>query len=172
MRKLKIVLFLYISLLSLTAAAQTVTFDREGIEYRLDLPSSVWQAVSRLDVHDHVEFVCGDDQANGHLRLRKNYVDAGTTATDLFGHDEKWRLQYLPGYVVCDDCKGEKFDGHLSGRAFSYEYTSGGKQMGGRIYYLQVDNRTFYTLHFTAARDELQNLRTQIESIARSFRLK
>lgn len=172
MRKLQIVLFLYISLISLTAAAQTVRFDREGVEYRLELPSSEWKAVPRLDVHEHVEFIYGDEQKNGYLRLRKNMVDAGTTATDLFSRDEKWSLHFLPGYVICGECKGEKFDGNLSGMTFSFEYTSGGKLMAGRIYYLQVNNRIFYTLHFTAARDKLQDLSSQMESIARSFRLK
>lgn len=172
MRKLQIVLFLYISLLSLTVAAQTVTFDREDVEFRLDLPSSAWRAVPRPDVHDHVEFIYDDDEANGYLRLRKNLVDAGTTATALFKRDEKWNLRSLPGYVVCGECEGERFDGNLSGMTFSYEYTSGGRPMAGRIYYLQVDNRTFYTLHITGARDKLQTLRNQMDSIARSFRLK
>ena len=44
--------------------------------------------------------------------------------------------------------------------------------MAGRIYYLQVDKHTFYTLHFTLERDKLENLREQMDSITRSFRLK
>jgi hypothetical protein len=153
-------------------AAQTQTFDREGIEYRVDLPSPAWKAVSRLDVHDHVEFVYENDKTDGYLRLRKNQVDSGTNASDLFRRDEKWDLRSLPGYVVCGECEGEQFSGNLSGLVFSYEYTSGGRQMAGRIYYLQVDKRIFYTLHFTVRRDKLQNLREQMDSIARSFRLK
>jgi hypothetical protein len=172
MRKLKTALFLSLQLLAITAAAQTQIFDRQGIEYRLDLPTPAWKAVSRLDVHDHVEFVYGADKLNGYLRLRKNQVDAGATATELFRRDEKWDLQALPGYVMCGECEGEKLIGNLSGLVFSYEYTSGGRQMAGRIYYLQVDKRTFYTLHFTLARDKLLNLREQMDSIARSIRLK
>lgn len=172
MRKLKTALLLSLQLLAVTAAAQTLTFDREGSEYRLDLPSSTWKAVSRLDVHDHVEFVYGDDKTNGYLRLRKNQVDAGATATELFRRDEKWDLQSLPGYVICGECEGEKFSGNLSGLVFSYEYTSGGRKMAGRIYYLQEDMRTFYTLHFTLARGKLLQLGEQMDSIARSFRMK
>ena len=172
MRILQTALFLCTLLFSFTASAQTVTFDREGIEFQLDLPSSAWRAVPRLDVHDHVEFIYDDDEANGYLRLRKSLVDAGTTATALFKRDEKWSLRSLPGYVVCGACEGERFDGNLSGMTFSYEYTSGGKAMSGRIYYLQVDTRTFYTLHFTGARDKLLALRSQMDAIARSFRLK
>ena len=36
---------------------QSQRFTRSDIEYELDLPSSEWQAVSRVDVHDHIEFV-------------------------------------------------------------------------------------------------------------------
>ena len=44
--------------------------------------------------------------------------------------------------------------------------------MDGRIYYLQLDNRIFYALRFTVASEKLQSLRDQMDSIARSFRLK
>jgi len=60
----------------------------------------------------------------------------------------------------------------LSGAVFSYEYTSAGKPMAGRIYYLQVDARTFYVLHFTCGRSKLADVQSQADSIARSFRLK
>jgi len=44
--------------------------------------------------------------------------------------------------------------------------------MDGRIYYLQVDSRTFYALYFTIASDNLSAAREQIDSVAQSFRLK
>jgi hypothetical protein len=31
-------------------------------------------------------------------------------------------FQRLAGYVVCGECKGSNFEGHLSGAVFSYEY--------------------------------------------------
>lgn len=44
--------------------------------------------------------------------------------------------------------------------------------MEGRIYYLEVDKRTFYILHFTVASEKLASLLEQMDFIARSFRLK
>lgn len=44
--------------------------------------------------------------------------------------------------------------------------------MDGRIYFLRVDSRTFYVLHFTIASEKLPTLREQMDSIAGSFRLK
>ena len=44
--------------------------------------------------------------------------------------------------------------------------------MMGRIYYLQLDNRTMYTLRFTGLRDKLTRIRNQTDFIARTFRLK
>ena len=44
--------------------------------------------------------------------------------------------------------------------------------MDGRIYYLRLDSRTFYILHFTVASEKLLSLRDQMDSIAKSFRLK
>lgn len=44
--------------------------------------------------------------------------------------------------------------------------------MAGRIYYLQVDARTYYILHFTCDRKKLPDLWAQADSIARSFGLK
>lgn len=172
MRRLLIGLLFGLLFLAATVGAQTRTFTKEGIEYTLDLPSSSWQPVARIDVHDHLDFINGTDIANGYLRLRKILVDPGTTAADIFQRDEKWDLQRLPGYVVCSECKGETFEGQFTGTAFSYEYVSGGKAMAGRVYYLQLDKRIFYSLRFTVARDRLQSIRDQMDVIARSFRLK
>ncbi len=171
MRKILIML-LFIIALSSSVAAQSRTFTRNGLDYALDLPSPAWEAVSRLDIHEHVEFIYDGDYNNGYLRLRKKFVAAGTSAEDLFREDEKWKLQRLPGYVVCSDGRGTEFAGRLRGAVFSYEYVSKGKNMDGRIYYLQLDIRTFYVLHFTVASDKLQTLREQMDSMARSFRLK
>jgi len=167
-----ITLLLLVIPLSMTATAQTETFTRDGLDYVLDLPAPSWLAVSRIDVHRHVEFVNGNDRNNGYLRLRKRFVAQNTTAEDLFRQDEKWELQKLPGYVACSDSKGIEFKGQLTGTLFSYEFVNQGRGMDGRIYYLKVDNRTMYVLHFTVASDKLQGLRDQMDSIARSFRLK
>lgn len=157
---------------SVAVAGQTRQFTRDGIEYVLELPSPAWQDVSRLDVHEHFEFINGNDPTNGYLGVRKIFVDQPTTTTDLFSAQEKWELQRLQGYVVCSECEGVRFEGRLSGAVFSYEYVAAGRTMYGRIYYLQVDQRTFYSLRFTVARDKLQAVRDQMDAIARSFRLK
>lgn len=157
---------------ALTALAQGWTFSRDGVEYVIEFPSPTWRVVSRLDVHEHPEFVYGTDELNGYLRLSKILIDSGTNAADLFQSEEKFSLQHLPGYVICDGCKGEFIGGKFNGTTFSYEYTDAGKVMAGRIYYLQVDTRTFYALRFTVAQDRLPALRDQMNFIARSFRLK
>ena len=171
MRVILVVLLLIIPL-STNADAQTQTFTREGVEYVLDLPSPSWRAVSRVDVHEHLEFVNGDDYNNGYLRLRKKLVTPDTTSEDLFREAEKWELQKLPGYVVCSGGKGTEFNGQLKGTVFSYEFVNQGRNMDGRIYFLRLDNRTFYVLYFTVASEKLPSLRNQMDSIARSFRLK
>jgi hypothetical protein len=153
-------------------AVQTRRFTRSDIDYELELPSPAWRAIPTVDVHTHLEFVNGNDPSNGYLRLRKIVVAHSTTAPELFAHDEKWELQRLPGYVVCSECNGVRFNGQLSGDVFSYEYVSGGRTMYGRIYYLQVDGRTFYSLRFAVARDKLPEMQGQMDLMALSFRLK
>jgi hypothetical protein len=157
---------------SLALAGQTRRFTRDDIEYVVELPSPAWQVVSGVDVHEHPEFINGNDPSNGYLRLRKIFVDHPTSGSELFNHDEKWVLQRLPGYVVCSECDGTAFEGRLQGAVFSYEYVRGGRAMFGRIYYLQLNQRTFYALHFTGAREKLQSVREQMDLIARSFHLK
>jgi len=157
---------------SMNATAQTQTFTGEGVEYVLDLPSPSWRAVSRVDVHEHLEFVNGDDYSNGYLRLRKKVVTPDATSEDIFREAEKWELQRLPGYVVCSGGKGTEFSGQLKGTVFSYEFVNQGRNMDGRIYFLRLDRGTFYILHFTVASEKLAGLRDQMDSVARSFRLK
>jgi hypothetical protein len=171
MRRILIALLSLIAF-GIGATAQNQTFTRDGLDYALELPSPLWRAVSRLDVHEHFEFINGADNSNGYLRLRKKVVAPGTLAEDIFRADEKWELKRLPGFIVCSNGKGADFNGHLKGTVFSYEYVNKGINTDGRIYYLQLDNRTFYALYFTVASEKLQPLRDQMDSIARSFRLK
>ena len=158
--------------LTLTANAQTQSFSREGVEFVLEFPSSSWRAVTRVDVHEHVEFINGTDTRNGYLRWRRNVVAPNANAASLFAEEEKWDLSRLPGYVVCSGGKGTEFSGHLKGTWYSYQFVKDGTNMDGRIYYLQADNRTVYVLHFTVASEKLDALRSEMDSIARSFRLK
>lgn len=171
MRRITMALLFMITL-SISVSSQTQTFTRENLDYALELPSPLWRAVSRVDVHEHFEFINGGDYSNGYLRLRKKLGAPGTVADVIFREDEKWELSKLPGYIVCGNGKGTDFNGHLSGRMFSYQYVNKGMNMDGRVYYLQIDNRTFYVLHFTVATDKLHGLQDQMGSIARSFRLR
>jgi hypothetical protein len=168
MRRLIIFAFVLALALPLMAAAQQ-TFTNESIEYTLELPSQTWRVIQEPDsLHQHAEFIYGD-RNDGYLRIRKEVIEAGTTAADISRRDQEQKLRFQTGYVAG---KEEKFAGRLSGVTFAYEYTAGGKGMAGRIYYLQADARTVYTLRFTGLRDRLQLIRNQTDAIARSFRLK
>lgn len=172
MRRLKIFSFhltVIVLLAATTAAAQTQTFTTDKLEYAFDLPSSTWRVMAEPDsVHQHLEFIYGD-RNDGYLRIRREVVDAGTSPSDVAQRDQDQKLRFMTGYV---DGRQEKFAGRLSGVVLSYEFTSGGKAMAGRTYYLQADNRTIYTLRFTGLRDKLGIIRNQTDTIARTFRLK
>ena len=170
MRRLTIFLALafFFTLGSAAATAQE-TFTSDNAGYTLELPSEKWRVTQEPDsLHEHAEFIYGD-RNDGYLRIRKEVVEAGTTASDISQRDQDQKLKFQTGYV---EGKEEKFAGRLNGVTFAYEYTSGGKAMAGRLYYLQADNRTVYALRFTGLRDRLLRIRNQTDAIARSFRLK
>jgi hypothetical protein len=170
MRRLTIFLALA-SVFMLTSAAVMAqqTYTGGNTDYTLELPSEKWRVIQEPDsLHEHAEFIYGD-RNDGFLRIRKELVEAGTTAPDIARRDQDQKLRFQTGYI---EGKEEKFAGRLNGVTFGYEYTSGGKAMAGRIYYLQADNRTIYALRFTGLRDRLQQIRNQTDSIARTFRLK
>ncbi len=153
---------------SIAAAQQAYTSDQVG--YTLELPSAAWRAISEPDAaHEHAEFVYGD-RLDGYLQIRKEVVDAGTTASDLARRDLDQRLRFLPGFV--EGKEEPPFKGRLNGVTVSYEFIKTAKPMMGRIYYLQADNRTIYALRFTGLRDKLARIRNQTDMIARSFQLK
>ena len=108
---------LFIFAVSISVTAQVQTFTRDSLAYALDLPSASWLSVSRVDVHDHVEFI-NVEAANGYLRIQKKLVTPGATAADLFRAAEKWDLRRLPGYVVCSGGKGPKLTGITKERCF------------------------------------------------------
>lgn len=168
MRRLTIFLALasVFALISVAALAQQ---SYTSADYALELPSEKWRVIQEPDsLHEHAEFIYGD-RNDGFLRIRKEVVETDTTASDLSRRDQDQKLRFQTGYI---EGKEEKFAGRLNGVTFGYEYTSGGKAMAGRIYYLQPDNRTVYTLRFTGLRDRLQLIRNQTDAIARSFHLK
>lgn len=160
--------FVLIVLLVQVVAAQQ-TYTHEQVDYTFELPSTMWRAILEPDAaHEHPEFVYGD-RLDGHLTIRKEIVDAGTSASQLAQRDADQKLRFLPGFV---QGKEEPFKGRLEGVTLSYEYVRSGKPMLGRTYYLQVDNRTIYALRFTGLKDKLSRIRNQSDLIARTFKLK
>jgi len=158
----------FISLSCSLAIAQQV-FTTDKIDYVIELPSPTWRIISEPDAaHEHLEFVYGD-RLDGYLQIRKEVVDAGTTASDLARRDRDQKFRFLPGFV---EGKEENFSGRLNGVTVSYEFIKTGKPMLGRIYYLHADNRTIYTLRFTGLRDKVARIRNQTDLIARTFKLK
>lgn len=165
----KVFLASLIMLLTVTFATAQVPYTNDKLEYSLELPSTAWRAISEPDAaHEHAEFIYGD-RLQGYLRIRKEAVDAGMTASDVARRDIEQKLRYIPGFV---EGREEKFSGRLNGVTTSYEYTLTGKPMLGRTYYLLADNRTVYSLRFTGLRDQLARIRNQTDLIARSFKLK
>jgi hypothetical protein len=151
----------------LAVAQEPYTSDQ--VDYTIELPSTVWRAISEPDAaHEHAEFVNGE-RHEGYLQIRKEVVDAGTTPSDLARRDMEQKLRFLPGFI---EGKEEMFAGRLSGVTISYEFIKTAKPMIGRIYYLQADNRTIYALRFTGLRDKLARIRNQTDFIARSFKRK
>ena len=160
-----------LALLACAAQAATAQESRtsETKDYALELPTEAWRAVPRPDnAHQHTEFVNGDRTA-GYLRVRREEVESNTELREYARAESDTKLRFLPGFVGGKD---ERFAGRLSGVVSNYEYTSGGKPMAGRVYYLHADGRTVYVLHFTGLRERLQRIQNQTDAIARSFRLK
>jgi hypothetical protein len=167
MRRFALALLLISAAFSVTTAQ--VVYSSDKVDYTLELPSATWRVISEPDAaHEHSEFVYGD-RLDGYLQIRKEVVEAGTTLSELARRDQDQKLRFLPGFV---EGKEENFSGRYDGVTSSYEFVRTGKAMMGRIYYLQIDNRTIYALRFSGLRDKLARIRNQTDLIARSFKLK
>ena len=168
MKRIVTLSLVLVSLFVQVATAQQ-TYTHDKVEYTFELPSATWRTILEPDAaHGHPEFVYGD-RLDGYLTIRKEVVDAGTTASELARRDQDLTLRFLPGFVPGKD---EPFNGRLDGVTMSYEFVRGGKPMLGRTYYLQADNRTIYALRFTGLKDKLSRIRNQTDLIARTFKLK
>ena len=166
-RVLAFVLVMFALLAPVALAQQVYTHDK--VDYTFDIPSPTWRVILEPDAgRGHPEFVYGD-RLDGYLTIRKEVVEAGTTAADLAHRDEDLTLRFLPGFV---EGKTDSFNGRLDGVTMSYEFVRTGKPMLGRTYYLQADSRTVYALRFTGLRDKLSRIRNQTDLIARTFKLK
>ena len=168
MRRVLGFLLVLFALIPPVALAQQV-YTHDKVDYSFDIPSPTWRVISEPDAgRGHPEFVYGD-RLDGYLTIRKEVVDAGTTAADIAHRDQDLTLRFLPGFV---EGKTDSFNGRLDGVTMSYEFVRNGKPMLGRTYYLQADSRTIYALRFTGLRDKLSRIRNQTDLIARTFKLK
>ena len=168
MRRILAFTLVLIGLMAPVALAQQL-YTHDQVDYSFELPSPTWRAILEPDAaHQHPEFVYGD-RLDGFLTIRKEIVEAGTTAAELARRDQDLKLRFLPGFV---EGKQDPFNGRLDGVTMSYEFVRTGKPMLGRTYYLQVDNRTIYALRFTGLRDKLSRIRNQTDLIARTFKIK
>ena len=168
MRRILVFALLLLGLMTPFALAQQL-YTHEKVDYTFELPSATWKAILEpYAAHEHPEFVYGD-RLDGFLTIRKEIVDAGTTASEVARRDQDLKLRFLPGFV---EGKEEKFNGRLDGVTMSYEFVRTGKPMLGRTYYLQADSRTIYALRFTGLRDKLARIRNQTDLIASTFKTK
>ena len=168
MRLIVALVLILVGLMASGAIAQQL-YTHDKVDYTFEVPSATWRAIVQPDsAHEHPEFVYGD-RLDGYLTVRKEIVDAGTSAGELARRDQDLKLRFLPGFV---EGKEEPFNGRLDGVTISYEFIKTGKPMLGRTYYLQANNRTIYALRFTGLRDKLSRIRNQTDLIARSFKLK
>ena len=168
MRRILALTLILIGLAAPVALAQQL-YTHEKVDYTFELPSATWRAILEPDAaHEHPEFVYGD-RLDGFFTIRKEVVEAGTTAAEVARRDQDLKLRFLPGFV---EGKQEPFNGRLDGVTMSYEFVRTGKPMLGRTYYLQADSRTIYSLRFTGLKDKLARIRNQTDLIARTFKLK
>lgn len=169
MRRVLVSVLLALFALMAPAALAQQLYTHDKVDYTFELPSTTWRAIVDPDAsRGHPEFVYGD-RLDGYLTIRKEVVEAGTSATDLARRDQDLTLRFLPGFV---EGKTETFNGRLDGVTMSYEFVRTGKPMIGRTYYLQADSRTIYALRFTGLRDKLTRIRNQTDLIARTFKMK
>jgi hypothetical protein len=150
------------------AGAQAM-FTSAKVDYTFEVPSETWKIVQEPDgLQKQAELVYGD-RLDGYLKIRRESLENGAGVSDWLQTEKDNKLTFLSGYVAG---KQESFNGKLRGLTFGYEYTQSGKKMAGRIYLLQVDKLTLYTLRFTGLQSKLAVIRNQTDLIARTFEIK
>lgn len=151
------------------AMAQGSTFSDPGVEYTFALPEDKWAMIVRPSAtNPNVEYVYGD-RRDGYLTIRKVSVAKDAVLSDVIQNEAAQSVQFRPGYVANKD---ENFAGKYRGTVFNFEYVAAGRPMSGRYYFLRTEPTTVYILRFTGAKDSLRSLRSQTDSIARTFSLK
>ncbi|HSK70213.1 MAG TPA: hypothetical protein VK892_00855 [Pyrinomonadaceae bacterium] len=154
--------------LVVSVAAQNETFSDPNVEYTFDLPDAAWKMTSKPStLSPNVEYVF-KDRNDGYMEVRKLSIKSNQMLGDII-RDEETKLQFMPGYVAG---KEENFQGALDGRVFNFEFVRSARNMSGRFYFLKAKDDTVYVLRFTGERDKLRNIRNQVDSIARTFKVK
>ena len=153
---------------ALTAVAQDNVFSDPTVDYSFTVPEGKWKkTVTPSATSPNVEYVYGD-RFDGHLEIRKLTVAKGSIMTDIV-RDEEQKLQFRAGFV---SGKEENFSGKLKGSAYNFEYVAAGRSMSGRFYFLKANDTTVYILRFSGQKDSLRSLRSNTDSIARTFGVK
>jgi len=145
------------------------SFNDSNVEYTFELPDPLWKmTVKPSAANPNVEYAYGD-RIDGYLEIRKMTVKENEIFSEIIQSDSEQKLQFLPGYVAG---KQEEFAGSLKGKIYNYEFIKSGRPMSGRSYYVKSDPTTIYILRFTGLRDKLRIIRNQVDSIARTFKVK
>ncbi|MFN0278170.1 MAG: hypothetical protein ACKVRN_06150 [Pyrinomonadaceae bacterium] len=153
---------------AVSAFAQGSSFSDPNADYSFNLPDAKWKmTVKPSATNPNVEYVYGD-RTDGHLTVRKQTVAKTALLSDVISDDETKR-QFLPGYIAG---RQENFSGKSNGSVFNFEYVASGRSMSGRYYFLRTNDTTVYILRFAGQKDSLRSLRSQTDSIARSFAVK
>src|SRR5690349_24638726 len=98
MRRALVLVLTLFALVTPAALAQQV-YTNDKVDYSFEIPSPTWRAILEPDgAHEHPEFVFGD-RLDGYLTIRKEVVEAGTTAAELARRDQDLKLRFLPGFV-------------------------------------------------------------------------
>jgi hypothetical protein len=147
------------------AIAQESIFNDPSVEYSFELPDPKWKMTARPSAtNPNVEYVFGD-RMDSHLQVRRLTVSRDAMLAEII-EDEEQRLQIRPGFVAGRE---ENFSGKLRGSVFNFEYVASGRSMAGRFYFLKSGETTVYMLRFTGQKDTIRSIRSQLDSIARTF---
>src|SRR4029450_11319433 len=111
MRRILAFILVLIGLIAPVALAQQL-YTHDKVDYSFELPSPTWKSILEPDAaHEHPEFVDGDRVAR-YLAVRKEVVEAGTTASQVAQRDFDQKFRFLPGFV---EGKEDSFNGRLDG---------------------------------------------------------
>jgi hypothetical protein len=168
-KKNRILMLAIIAALYVGSGMAQSTFSDPSVEYSFGLPDEKWTMIVRPSAtNPNVEYVYGD-RRDGYLTIRKIAIAKDAVLSDVIQDEAAQSVQFRPGYVANKD---ETFTGKYRGTVFNFEYVASGRPMVGRYYFLRSDPTTVYVLRFTGAKDSLRSLRSQTDSIARTFSLK